>query len=219
MEPSTTRQLRHLVRNFLVLTAVVLTAPLWIPVRVFARVDKKDDLFLTCSEFLSLFPGLPGIFLRRGFYLMSLETFAWDCTIEFGTWIAHRQTRIGRCVYIGGRCTLGMCIIGDHALLGSNVDIIAGRHTHSFADNTTPIASQRERYEAVSIGRNCWLGNSTVVMADVGDDTVIGAGSVVVKPIPSGVVAAGNPCTVKKSRFLEEQREPLGKIVREHATN
>jgi virginiamycin A acetyltransferase len=196
---------RHVIRNALVLVAVALTSPLWIPVRLFARLDPKDNLFLACSEFLSLFPGLVGIFLRRGFYFMTLESFAPDCTIEFGTWVAHRRVRIGRCVYIGGRCTLGMCAIGDYTLIGSNVDIVAGRYTHSFDDPTKPTCTQREGYRQVRIGRNAWIGNSAVIMEDVGDDTVIGAGSVVVKPIPSGAVAVGNPCVVKKMRCPVDQ--------------
>ena len=50
----------------------------------------------------------------------------------------------------------------------------------------------------VHIGNNCWLGANVVVMPGVtiGDNTVIGAGSIVTKDIPSGVVAVGNPCRV-----------------------
>ena len=50
----------------------------------------------------------------------------------------------------------------------------------------------------VSIGRNCWLGAGVIVLPGVtiGDDTVIGAGSVVTGDIPSGTVAAGCPCRV-----------------------
>jgi virginiamycin A acetyltransferase len=192
--------LRHTIRDVLVLAAAAITAPLWVPVRLFGRWSPKDGLFLACSQFLSLFPGLTGIFLRRGFYLMCLDGFAWDCSLEFGTWIAHRRVGIGRCVYIGGRCTLGMCSIGDYAMIGSNVDIIAGRHTHGFDDPAKPVCEQAEQYSQVRIGRNCWIGNSAVIMADVGDNSVVGAGSVVVKPIPSGVVAAGNPCVVKRVR-------------------
>lgn len=198
---------RHAIRNLLVWVAVVLASPLWIPVRLAALLDPKDNLFLACSEFLSLFPGLTGIFLRRGFYVMSLESFSPDCTIEFGTWFAHRSVRIGRCVYIGGRCTIAMCSIGDYTLIGSNVDIVAGRHTHGFDDPTKPICQQEGDYRPVRIGRNAWVGNSAVIMEAVGDDTVIGAGSVVVKAIPSGVVAVGNPCVVKKTRRSVDRRE------------
>ena len=50
----------------------------------------------------------------------------------------------------------------------------------------------------IRIGRNCWLGAGVIVVPGVtiGDDTVIGAGSVVTKDIPANVVAVGNPCRV-----------------------
>ncbi|MHC4179855.1 MAG: acyltransferase [Planctomycetota bacterium] len=159
-----------------------------------------DDLFLSCSQLLSLFPGKIGVFLRRGFYWMSLDSFAPDCYVDFGTYLAHPQTVIGEGVYIGGRCTIGMCEIGDDALIGSNADILSGRHQHGFSDPNVPIQEQQGSYTRVRIGRNTWIGNSSVIMADVGDDSVIGAGSVVVKPIPPRSVAVGNPAVVKKQR-------------------
>ena len=50
----------------------------------------------------------------------------------------------------------------------------------------------------VRIGRNCWLGAGVIVMPGVtiGDNVVIGAGSIVTKDIPSNVVAVGNPCRI-----------------------
>ena len=50
----------------------------------------------------------------------------------------------------------------------------------------------------IRIGRNCWLGTGVIVVPSVtiGDNTVIGAGSVVTKDIPANVVAVGNPCRV-----------------------
>ena len=50
----------------------------------------------------------------------------------------------------------------------------------------------------VRIGRNCWLGAGVIVLPGItiGDNTVVGAGSVVTRDLPSGVVAAGNPCRV-----------------------
>ena len=50
----------------------------------------------------------------------------------------------------------------------------------------------------VRIGKNCWLGAGVVVMPGVtiGDNVVVGAGSIVTKDIPSNVVAVGNPCRV-----------------------
>ena len=50
----------------------------------------------------------------------------------------------------------------------------------------------------IHIGRNCWLGAGVIVLPGVtiGDNSVIGAGSVVTKDIPANVVAVGNPCRV-----------------------
>ena len=62
---------------------------------------------------------------------------------------------------------------------------VSGRHQHHFIRLDEPIQAQGGTFEQVRIGRNSWIGNSTVVMADIGDDCVIGAGSVVVKPIPA----------------------------------
>lgn len=55
-----------------------------------------------------------------------------------------------------------------------------------------------EYAKAVSIGNNVWIGGNVVINPGVtiGDNVVIGSGSVVTKDIPSGVVAAGNPCHV-----------------------
>ena len=60
----------------------------------------------------------------------------------------------------------------------------------------------------VHIGRNCWLGAGVVVLPGVtiGDNTVIGAGSIVTKDIPANVVAVGNPCKVLRE-INEKDRE------------
>lgn len=52
----------------------------------------------------------------------------------------------------------------------------------------------------VKIGKNVWLGGDVKIMAGVtiGDDTVIGVGSIVTKDVPGGVIAAGNPCRADK---------------------
>ena len=84
--------------------------------------------------------------------------------------------------------------IGSYTMLGPNVTIASAGH---------PILPElREKaYQynvPVKIGRNCWLGAGVIVLPGVtiGDNTVIGAGSVVTKDIPSNVVAVGNPCRV-----------------------
>ena len=84
--------------------------------------------------------------------------------------------------------------VGDYTQFGPNVVLATAGH---------PIApelrEQMYQYNApIRIGRNCWLGANVVVVPGVtiGDNVVVGAGSVVTKDIPSGVVAVGNPCRI-----------------------
>ena len=58
--------------------------------------------------------------------------------------------------------------------------------------------SRREWAEPVTIGDNVWIGGSVTILpgVSIGNNTTIGAGSVVTKDIPANVVAVGNPCKV-----------------------
>lgn len=94
--------------------------------------------------------------------------------------------------------------VGEYTMLGPNVVLASAGH---------PILPElREKiYQynmPVRIGRNCWLGAGVIVLPGVtiGDGTVIGAGSVVTKDIPAGVVAVGNPCRVMR-QINEHDRE------------
>ncbi|MBE6616651.1 MAG: sugar O-acetyltransferase [Ruminococcaceae bacterium] len=84
--------------------------------------------------------------------------------------------------------------VGDYTMFGPNVVIATAGHPI-----LPKLREQAYQYNMpVHIGRNCWLGAGVLVMPGVtiGDNTVIGAGSVVTKDIPAGVVAVGNPCRV-----------------------
>lgn len=61
----------------------------------------------------------------------------------------------------------------------------------------------------ITVGNNVWIGGNVVVLAGVtiGDDSVIAAGSVVTKSIPSGVIAAGNPCKVMRQITPEDRKK------------
>ena len=86
--------------------------------------------------------------------------------------------------------------IGDDCFIGPNVSIYTAGHS------TNPIErnSRKEWALPVTIGNNVWIGGSVTILPGVtiGDNVTIGAGSVVVKDIPSNVIAVGNPCRVIK---------------------
>lgn len=61
----------------------------------------------------------------------------------------------------------------------------------------------------IAVGNNVWIGGGVSILPGVtiGDNTVIGAGSVVTKNIPSGVIAAGNPCRVIREITEEDKNK------------
>jgi acetyltransferase-like isoleucine patch superfamily enzyme len=193
------RHFKELVREIVVFIGIILLSPLWLVVLAERRFGSKR-FFAGCSEWLSLIPGRLGIYARRSYYWVTLDECAVDVHIGFGTTLAHPQVSLGRSVYIGNRCTLGMCIIDDHATIGSNIDLLSGRRQHHFELSDVPVQEQGGYFAPIHLGRNCWIGNSAVIMADVGAAAVVGAGSVVVHSVPTGAVVVGNPARVTRVR-------------------
>ncbi len=114
---------------------------------------------------------------------------------------------VGKNFFANYNCMIidvGKVIIGDNCQMAPNVAIYtAGHPLHPAARNTA--------YEYgidVTIGNNVWLGGNTVICPGVhiGDNVVIGAGSVVTKDIPSWSLAVGNPCRVIR-KITEADRE------------
>ena len=122
-----------------------------------------------------------------------------DCYIEppfHANW-GGKHVHFGKCVYANFNFTAvddTHIYVGDYTMFGPNVILATAGH---------PILPKlrQEAYQynmPVHIGKNCWLGAGVIVLPGVtiGDNTVIGAGSVVTKDIPSNVVAIGNPCRI-----------------------
>lgn len=180
--------------------AWVLAAPLAYPVRWLAPLDGRDALFAMGSQMVSLVPGLPGVYLRRAYYRVTLGLASTGFVVEFGTILAQRGIEIGSNAYIGPFANIGLSSIGDDVLLGSGVHVISGRRVHPIGRTDVPIREQGMVLEPVRVGHGAWVGNGALVMADVGEEAVIGAGAVVVEPVPGWAVAVGNPARVIRDR-------------------
>ena len=104
---------------------------------------------------------------------------------------------VGKNFFANYNCTIldvAKVTIGDNSLFAPNVSIYtAGHPVHPATRNT-----MYEYGISVSIGDNVWVGGNVVICPGVhiGNNAVIGAGSVVTKDIPDNVIAAGNPCRV-----------------------
>lgn len=118
-----------------------------------------------------------------------------------------KNIEIGENFYANTGCVMldvGKITIGNNVFFGPNVSILTAGH---------PIhpESRNSRYEygiPITIGDNVWIGGNCVILPGVkiGNNTVIGAGSIVTKDIPDNVCAVGNPCKV--IRLITEEDKP-----------
>lgn len=121
-----------------------------------------------------------------------------DCYIEppfYANWGCHMH--IGSHFYANFGLTVvddADIVIGDHVMIAPHVTIATG--THPVCPRLRELGLQYNL--PVHIGSRVWIGAGAILLpgVTVGDDSVIGAGSVVTRDIPSGVVAVGSPCRV-----------------------
>jgi acetyltransferase-like isoleucine patch superfamily enzyme len=144
-------------------------------------------------------PGLPGDYLRIAFYKLTLEECSLTSRVSFGSFFAHPQARLGSGVYIGSYCIVGKAVIGERAQIASGVQILSGSRQHARNSAGEISGAEEGAFTTVTIGPDCWIGAAAVVMADVGQGTTIGAGSVVTRPIPDRSVAVGSPAQVVRA--------------------
>ena len=192
--------------KWLFLTMALPLFGLFLSIRVLSGSDK---CFTSFSQLLSLIPGKTGVYLRAAFYRLACPDTSDEISIGFLTILSHRNTSIGRGVYIGPQCNIGMCRIGENTLVGSGVHVLSGSRQHSFEDTSTPIQEQAGLFEKITIGADCWLGNCSVVMADLADHSIVAAGSVLTKKSNTpGTILAGNPASPKRDRFQHDNHTP-----------
>lgn len=122
-----------------------------------------------------------------------------NCYVEpplHANWGGH-HVHFGKGVYANFNLTMvddTHIYVGDCTLIGPNVSIATAGHPI-----LPELREQGYQYNMpVRIGRNCWLGAGVIILPGItiGDNVVVGAGSVVTKDLPDNVVAVGNPCQV-----------------------
>lgn len=131
-----------------------------------------------------------------------------DFRCEFG-----KNITIGDNVYINFGCIILDCsevTIGSHTLLGPNIGLYAANHSTDATERINGGCYGKP----IHIGNNVWLGGDVKVLQGVtiGDNTIIGAGSIVTKDIPDNVIAVGNPCKVIRKITEEDKTDYLERM-------
>lgn len=105
--------------------------------------------------------------------------------------------------------------IGDNCFFGPNVSLLTAMHPYLYQERNI-FFDEKHGYETdlefskpITIGNNCWIAGNVTILPGVTihDNVVVGAGSVVVKDLPSGGIYVGNPA--KKLRDLDPKKESI----------
>ena len=122
-----------------------------------------------------------------------------NCYIEpplHANWGGH-HLHLGNNVYANFNLTLvddGHIYVGDRVMFGPNVTVTTANHPIDPGLRSRGLQYNKD----VWIGENVWIGAGVIIMPGIhiGNNSVIGAGSIVTRDIPENVVAVGNPCRV-----------------------
>ena len=172
-------------------------------VKIGAGVKIVNPQFVSLGDNVTIFDdvtliarGEGGITIQSGAYLC--ERVYLDTEDEDDGYIV-----VGERVYLGTGTTMfghkGL-EIEDDTLIAQNVTLTP--YSHIFDDPTRNIFGQGGHSRKVTIGRDCYIGMRVAILysGDIGEGSIVGAGSVVVKPIPPYSLAVGCPAKVIKKR-------------------
>jgi acetyltransferase-like isoleucine patch superfamily enzyme len=186
--------------EWLLRIAGCLSFPFIYPLVLIAKISPETG-FKAISELLSLIPTTIGFSPRYQFYRRTIRSCGRDVFIWFGVVFTYPEVNVGNYVTINRNTTLQHCDIGDNVMIGENVQILSGPRIHEYSRVDIPMNRQGGKLKRIRIGNDVFIGANSVVMADIADGAVVGAGSVLTKDVEPYSIVAGNPAKMIKKRI------------------
>jgi acetyltransferase-like isoleucine patch superfamily enzyme len=153
----------------------------------------SESVFAFWTHVFAVLPGVPGMFLRRAWYRWTLDRCAENVIVEFGTLFTRRAAILDPGVYIGPYALIGSVWLQENCLIGSRVSLLSGGDHHEWLPPGRWSATDHSRLKQIVIGANTWVGEGAILLAGTGEGCMVAAGSVVSRPVPAGLLVAGNP--------------------------
>lgn len=186
-------RLKSIVRWLLIGVAGIFVVPVALPAMLERRLGKGQGLFSFGAQLVALAPGYPGVMLRTAYYILTLDAFDPTAMIGFGSMFSQRGARVGRRAGTGQFCVIGLVDLEPGVRLASRVSITSGLHHHGSSAAVDSPGTRSVNLKRVRIGENVWIGEGATIGCDVGANSVVGMGAVVMSPVADGVLAMGNP--------------------------
>jgi acetyltransferase-like isoleucine patch superfamily enzyme len=145
-------------------------------------------------------------FVRSGIFRLIFKRMGRKCLIDYGTYFRYPSK-----ISIGDHCVINRgckffasylvagteIILGNHVILGPDVRLFSAGHDYTRLDLP-------DTAETIRIHDHVWIGGGAVILqgVEIGEGTIVGAGSVVTRSLPPWSVAVGNPARVIRARTL-----------------
>ena len=184
-----------IIKRILFLGGLIATFPLilitWI--EEFILGDRSAWVFSSCKEILSLCPTFLGDFMRLAYYWAVCTKVSINACFLFGCMLARRNTTVRSGAIIGAYSIIGYADIGENVLLAPRVSLLSGKYQHGRPEQRVTNGEVVGELQRISIGKNSWVGQDAVIMANIGENCTVSAGSVVYKDVPDNTTVMGNP--------------------------
>lgn len=176
--------------------------PFIYPLVLIVKLSSESG-FRTMSELLSLFPFAIGVIFRYEFYKRTLRSCGDNVFINFGTVFYYPEVSIGSNVLIGMYNTIHYCDFGNNVMTAEGCRFLSGPKYHNYSRTDIPMNRQGGRLKRIRVGNDSWIGANSVVMSDIGAGSIVGASSVITTSVEPYTIVAGNPARVLQRRRTE----------------
>jgi len=200
---------KYILKRLFFIIGLILTSPLiiltWLEALFLGK--KAEWIYNSCKEILSLCPTTLGEYMRLAYYWAVCTHVSPNACFCFGSMVAHRDTIIHSGVVVGVYSILGFCEVGENVLFGARVSLISGKYQHGRPEERALNGFGTEFYQKLTIGSNSWIGQEAILMANIGENCTVAAGSVVYKTVPDGATVMGNPARKVSLDIAAEKSE------------
>jgi acetyltransferase-like isoleucine patch superfamily enzyme len=198
---------RGAIKRAIDLACLALVSPCACTCALERRIGTGESIFALWAQLFAIVPGMPGVFLRRAFYRLTLDSCARNFFVGFGAIFSHRGAEVGEDAYIGPYAIVGSARLGRGCLLGSRSSVMSGGSLHVLDSDNRWSPADLTRLRQVNIGDYAWIGEASLIMADVGPSAMVAAGAVVSNRVPPAVVVAGNPARFVRHLVAQQDVE------------
>lgn len=191
-----------MIRKFVIFMLKFILLATTFPIGLFFAALAKMKIFeyKNIAICVSIVPTKVGNVIRWWFYKLTLKHLGEKFSIYWLSYIVYPSVEIGNRVTIEEKCVISSCNIGDNVILAANVSIMSGKNHHDVDDLSNTFYDSVAKFKTVILEDNLWIGTHAVIMEDISNGTVVGAGSVVTKKFEPNSIIGGVPAKLIRRR-------------------